>query len=257
MWIPSSTRSPSRRSPRSRKALSLALLLIATSACSDPKPARAQQIVFDPKNYVESALHTAHELESLSRQATMLANQAHALAASPYSHLTQTNQTLKDISELARTVRGVAADTSRLEAQFQSLYPTAVKGVDPRNLLQQAASRADTARDTAQDLARTAADLERLSQGRDTRVAGALAAAQGAQGPTSAIQASAQLLAAMSEDMGSLRSVALAQARLMSEEAASRAADQAAGAERHRRLWAHEAGTPPPPDFNPYSHAKN
>jgi len=256
MWIPSSTRSPSHPSPRSRAAVPLALLLMASSACSDPKPAHAQQIVFDPKNYLESALHTAHELESLSRQASMLANQARSLAASPYSHLAQTNQTLRDISDLARTVRGVAADASRLETQFKDLYPTAVKGADPRSLLQQAASRADTARDTAQDLARTAADLERLSRGRDARVAGALSASQAAQGPTSAMQASAQLLAAMSEDMGSLRSVALAQARLMSEEAAARAADQAAGAERHRRLWAHEAGTIPPPDFDPLPYAK-
>jgi len=231
----------------------VAPLVLTLAACSQPQPAQAQQIVFDPKNYAESALHTAHELESLSHEATMLANQAHALAASPYSHLAQTNQTLRDIGELAQAVRGVAADATRLETQFQSLYPTAVKGADPRSLLQQAQSRATTARDTAQDLARTAADLERLSQGRDGRVAGALAAAQGAQGPTSAVQASAQLLAAMSEDMGSLRSVALAQARLMAEEAASRAADRAASAEFHRRLWAHEPMTIPNPTFDPYT----
>ncbi len=230
---------------------------MATTACSDPNPARAQQIVFDPKSYAEAALHTAHQLESLSHEATMLANQAHALAASPYSHLAQTNATLQDIAELARAVRGIAADTTRLEAQFQSLYPTAVKGLEPKTLLQQAQSRATTAHDTAQDLARTAAELERLSQGRAGRVAGALNATQTAEGTTSAIQASAQLLAAMSEDMGSLRSVTLAQARLMAEEAADRAADRAASAELHRRLWAHDPSRPPPPDFNPYSHAKN
>jgi P-type conjugative transfer protein TrbJ len=114
-----------------------------------------------------------------------------------------------------------------------------------------------TAHDTAEDLARTAAELEQLSQGRASRVSGALSAAQSAQGPTAAIQASAQLLAAMSEDMGSLRAVALAQARLMAEEAADRSASQTANAELHRRLWAHDAGTPTAPNFNPYSHAKD
>lgn len=214
-------------------------------------------VVFDPRNLAESALHTAHELESLTHEAQGLANQARELAASPYSHLAQTNATLRDIAELAQSVRGVAANVSQLETQFQSLYPAAVAGADPRHLLQQAQGRASAAHDTAQDLARTAAELERLSQGRDARVAGALGAARDAQGPTGAIQASAQLLAAMSEDLGSLRSVALAQSRLMAEEAASRAADRTAAAELHRRLWAHEASDPPDPNFNPFPHAKD
>ena len=82
---------------------------------------------------------------------------------------------------------------------------------------------------------------------------GVLNAAQGAQGPTGAVQASAQLLAAMSEDLGSLRSVTLAQSRLMAEEAASRAADGMAASELHRRLWAHDSTPPPNPSFDPYS----
>lgn len=257
MLTPCSTPAPRFRSPRNRTGAALTILLLATAACSDPKPAGAQQVVFDPKNYAESALHTAHELESLSNEAKMLANQARALAASPYSHLAQTDATLRGIADLAQTVRGVAANVGQLEAQFQTLYPTAVRGADPRNLLQQAQSRATMAHDTAEDLARTAAQLEALSQGRAGRLAGALSAAQDAAGPTAAVQASAQLLAAMSEDIGTLRAVELAQARLLAEEAADRAAAQTANAELHRRLWAHEAETPPNPQFDPYSHAKN
>jgi P-type conjugative transfer protein TrbJ len=214
-------------------------------------------VVFDPKNLAESALHTAHQLESLTNEAKALANQARELAASPYSHLAETNQTLHDIAELATSVQGVAANVSQLETQFQSLYPTAVTGLDPQHLLEQAQGRAGAAHATAQDLARTAAQLEQLSQGRAARVAGALGAVQGAQGPTSAIQGSAQLLAAMSEDLGSLRSVALAQSRLMAEEAANRAADRTAAAELHRRLWAHEGTDPANPNFDPLPYAKN
>lgn len=261
MWIPSSTPSPQPDKGacpwrRSKLAATIAVLL-ATTACSDPKPARAQMAVFDARGYAESALHTAHQLESLSNQARMLANQARSLAALPYSHLAQTNQTLTDIAQLAQSARGVASNVTQLESQFQSLYPTAVQGADPRNLLQQAQNRALTAHDTAEDLARTAAQLEQLSQGRAARVSGALSAAQSAQGPTAAMQASAQLLAAMSEDMGSLRAVALAQARLMAEEAADRSASQTANAELHRRLWDHDASAPADPSFDPYSHAKN
>jgi P-type conjugative transfer protein TrbJ len=238
-----------------RNSGALAALTLAIGACSKPGPAASQQLVFDPKNYVESALHTAHQLESLSNQAKMLANEAHELAASPYSHLLQTSQTLKDIGELAQSAKGIAANVGQLESQFQTLYPQAVQGADPRSLLQQAQSRTSAARDTAEDLARIAADLEQFSQGRDARVSGALSASQDAQGATSAVQSSAQLLAVLAEEMGTLRTITLAQSRLMAEEAARRASDQSASVEAHRRLWAHPADGPiPPPNFNPLPH---
>jgi P-type conjugative transfer protein TrbJ len=252
MWTRSST--PSRRPWPPNRRTCLALTLAAVAGCSKPATAPAQQLVYDPKNYLESAVHTAHQLESLSNEARMLANQARQLAASPYSHLAQTSKTLQDIGELARSARGIATNTTQLETQFQTLYPAAVQGADPANLLRQAESRATAARDTAQDLARTAAQLEQLSQGRGARVSGALAASQSAQGATSAIQSSAQLLAVLSEDTGSLRAVTLAQARLLAEEVARREAERAAGQEARRRLWANDGVTPPPPSFNPLSH---
>ncbi|MBS0333198.1 MAG: conjugal transfer protein TrbJ [Proteobacteria bacterium] len=213
--------------------------------------------MFDARAYAESALQAAHQLESLSNQAVMLANQAHALAASPYSNLAQTTQTLTAIGQLAQSATGIAANVTRLQSQFQTLYPAAVQGATAASLLQQAQGRTLATRNTAQDLAATAAQLEQLSQGRAGRVSGAVSAAQSAQGPTAAAQASAQLLAALSEDLGSLRAVTLAQARLAAAEAADRSAEQTASAELHRQLWAHDAATPPNPNFNPYSHAKN
>lgn len=258
MWTRRSTPWPSSPPPRPSAAASrLAAAALVTAGSAGAPAAHGQTIVFDPKNYAESALHTAHELQSLTNQAQMLANQARALAASPYSHLAQTNQTLADIAGLAQAARGVSANLSALESQFQSLYPTAVAGLDPRNLLQQAQGRTAAAGQTAQDLARTAAALEQLSQGRAARVSGALSAAQGASGETAAVQASAQLLGALAEDLAALREAALAQSRLLSEEAASRAADAAALSATHQRLWAHDAALPADPAFDPFPHARN
>lgn len=256
MWPPSSTPSARRSRPSS-----LALVLLATatltSACSDAKPAAAQQVVFDPKNHVENALQAARQLESLANEARSLANQARTLAASPYSHLGETSQTLKDISELARTVRGVAADVGDLQNQFADLYPTAVDGLDPRKALQQHQARTANARETAQDLARTAAELERLSQGRERRVSGALSASQSAQGQTAAIQSSNQLLVVLAEDLGSLRTILLAQSRLMAEDSARRAAERAAATDARKQFWARDDSTPiAPPEFDPLPHAR-
>lgn len=250
MWTPSSMRS--RRHWRLNSGLVLAAAL-ALCACSEPKPAQAQQVVFDPKNYVENALHAARQLESLSNEARMLANQARELATSPYSHLAETNQTLRDISELAQSVRGVTANVQQLQGQFDSLYPTAVRGLDPRQSLLANQARTDAARQTAQDLARTAAELERLSQSRSARLRGAISASQSASGETAAIQSSTQVLGVLSEDLASLRTIMLAQSRLMAEEAARRAAERAASTEARRQLWARPAGHVPPPSFDPYS----
>jgi P-type conjugative transfer protein TrbJ len=253
MWTPSSQTS-TRCWPPNSPALALLAAAALAGACSEPRPAAAQQIVFDPQNHVENALQSARQLESLANQARSLANQARTLAASPYSHLAQTSQTLKDIGELARTVRGVAADVRDLQTQFADLYPTAVEGLDPRKALQQHQARTANARETAQDLARTAAELERLSGDRQGRVGGALSASQSAQGQTAAIQSSNQLLAVLAEDLGSLRTILLAQSRLLAEDSARRAAERAAATEARRQFWGREDTSPiASPTFDPYS----
>lgn len=242
-----------RRSPRSRWAAVLAPLVLALPACSDPQPAKAQQVVFDPKNHIENALQAARQLESLANEARSLANQARELAASPYSHLAQTSETLRDIGELARAVKGVAADVEGLQTDFARIYPTTVDGLDPRKALEQSRARNSQARETALDLARTAAELERLSRGRTGRLEGALNASQSADGQTAAIQSSTQVLAVLSEDLGSMRTILMAQSRLLAAESARRAAERAASAEARRQFWAREGQAPANPDFDPYS----
>jgi P-type conjugative transfer protein TrbJ len=233
------------------------MVLLATTACSDPKPAEAQIAVFDVKNHIENALQAARQLESLANQARSLANQARSLAASPYSHLTETTQTLRDIGDLARSVRGVASDVQGLQRDFEQLYPATVEGLDPRQALQRAQARNTKARETAQDLARTAAELERLSQARTDRLRGAVSASETATGQTAAIQSSTQVLAVLAEDLGSLRTIMLAQSRLMAEEAARRSTERAAAADARRQFWGREGTTPAAPAFDPYSRARN
>lgn len=252
MWTRSSRRWP-RRPASQRNSLRLVLPLLLLTACGEPRPARAQVVVYDPQNYVENALSAARQLESLSHEALMLANQARALAASPYSHLGETSRTLGEIADLAQSVRGVAANVDQLQRQFSDLYPTAVEGLDPRRAAARRQGRLTAARDTAQDLARTAAELERLSRGRGARLEGAVEASRAATGQTAAIQSSTQALAVLAEDLASMRTILLAQSRLMAEEAARQAAERAAAAEARRRFWDHPPGHVPPPDFDPYT----
>lgn len=248
MLTPSSTPSPDRSRPNSPVRI-LAVGLVAASLLA-ASPAPAQQVVFDPRNHIENALQAARQLESL-------ANEARSLAASPYSHLTQNSQSLRDMAELARTARGLAASVDGLERQFRDLYPDDLASADLTRLLEQRQARTAAARRTAEDVARTAAELERLSQGRDRRLTGALTASETAQGQTAAVQSTNQMLAVLAEDLAALRTLTLAQSRLLAEATAREAADRASGDEARRRRWSAPVTTPSAPDFDPLSHARD
>lgn len=250
-----STRLSRTASPPNRRVwlgvLAAAALLAGSVA---PQPAVAQLAVFDAKANLEATLAAARQVESLANEARTLANQARSLAASPYSHLAESSETLRDIGELARTVRGTAATLDGVQRQFADLYPDDLSFSDLSAL---GADRSTTARRTAEDLARTAAELERLAQSRDGRLRGAMAASEAAQGETAAIQSSTQMLSILAEDLASMRTVLLAQSRLMAEGAARQAADREAAIEARRRFWARGASTPAAPSFNPLPHARD
>ncbi|WP_191554988.1 conjugal transfer protein TrbJ [Brevundimonas aurantiaca] len=250
MSTPSSTPSPRRSRPSSSLRVLASGLVAASFLGAAPAPAPAQQVMFDPRNHIENALQAARQLESL-------ANEARTLAASPYSHLTRNSQSLRDMAELARTARGLATSVEGLEQQFAELYPDDLSGADLARLVAQGEARTAAARRTAEDVARTAAELERLGQGRNGRLTGALSASEAAVGQTAAIQSSNQMLAVLAEDLAALRTVMLAQSRLLAETTAREAADRAAGDEARRRRWSAPVTTPTAPVFDPLSHARD
>lgn len=245
--------SPLVSRPNSRRWLG-GLAALALTLAAAPQEASAQWAVYDAKADVEAMLSAARQIESLANEARALAQQARSLAASPYSHLAESSETLRDIGALARTVRGTASTLDGVQRQFADLYPDDLSVSDLTAL---GTDRSTTARRTAEDLARTAAELERLAQARDRRVRGAMAASEAAEGETAAIQSSTQMLSVLAEDLASMRTVLLAQSRLMAEGAARQAADRDAAIEARRRFWERGPSTPAAPSFNPLPHARD
>lgn len=255
MWMPSST--PFAQTPDRRRLWRAAPAVAVAAVLGASGPALAQAVVFDPRNHVENALQSARQLESLANEARQLAHEARMLAASPYSHLAETSQTLRDIGALAETVRGVASSVEDLERQFDDLYSGDLADLDLADLNGRAAGRRRTARATAEDLARTAAELDRLARARGARVSGALQASEAAEGQTAAIQSSTQMLAVLAEDLAAMRTTLLAQSRLMAEAAAREAAERDAAAETRRRFWRGREATPAAPRFDPFTRARD
>lgn len=242
--MPLPTRSHSNR-PRAFLAASLAFvgLWVAGSA-------HAQAIVYDPRNHLENALQAARQLQSL-------ANEARSLASSPYSHRSASSEALRDMGELARTARGLGTSAQSLRSQFDSLYADDVTGNEAQGLLEASQARNRISLRTSQDLAFAAAELERQGQERIQRLTGALIASEVAVGQTAATQSTNQLLAVAAEELAALRTLSLAQSRLMAEASARQASDRTAGEETRRRRWAAEATRPPAPRFVPLPLARD
>ena len=247
---------------RSSLGRSAALGLLASTTAAavliPPAPAAAQQVVFDPTNHVENALQAARQLEGLANDATQLANEARMLATSPLKYGAKYSETLKAIHETAEAARGIATDVARVERQFQDLYSGDLRGRDLADLTRAGAERVRVARRTAEDVTRLAAEVQRLGAGRSARLRDALAASEAAEGQTAAVQSQTQLLGVLAEDIATLRTVTLAQARLLAEGTARTAADREAAAETRGRLWGREArGRVAAPRFDPLSRARN
>ena len=88
-------------------------------------------------------------------------------------------------------------------------------------------------------------------------MSGALAASEAAQGHTAAAQSTNQLLAVLAEDLAALRTIMLAQSRLLAETTAREAADRASGDAARRQRWGRTTATPAAPAFNPLAHARD
>lgn len=227
------------------------LAISATVACLLASgSARAQAIVYDPRNHVENALQAARQLQSL-------ANEARSLASSPYSHLSASNEALRDMGELARTARGLGTSVQTLRTQFDTLYAENGEGSLGLELGEASLARNQVSLRTSEDLARVAAELEGQGQGRIQRLSGALSASEVAVGQTAATQSTNQLLAVAAEELAALRTLSLAQSRLLAEAGARQAADRIAGEETRRQRWATGVTRPPAPRFDPLPLARD
>ena len=233
----------------------LAFLTVGT-AFVVPQPASAV-VVYDPTNHIQNVLTAARALEQIRIQTDQLTAQIRSLAQSPYDHAAQIGEAMRALDELNAQARGLASTVRGLDRQFEDLYPGSVNARTAMQRLEAASRRIEMSRQTAQDLARTAASVEASRTARTSRMAGAIAASRAAEGETGAIQSSVQALGVLSEQLENLQTLMAAQSRLAAQEAAERAAQREEAIAARRRNWSRTASPPPPPRFNPLPNARN
>ena len=243
---------------RSVLALGAATMALMVGITVGLSPTSSQAaIVYDPTNHIQNILTAARALEQIRIQTEQLTAQIRSLAQSPYDHAAQIGEAMQALNELNSQARGLASTVRGLDRQFEDLYPSNLNARTAMQRLEAASRRIEMSRQTAQDLAVTAASIDASRTGRTSRMAGAIAASRAAEGETGAIQSSVQALGVLSEQLEGLQTLMAAQSRLAAQEAAGRAAERQQAVDAHRRNWARPAAKPAPPKFNPFPNARN
>ena len=243
---------------RTMLALGAATLALIVGVSSTLSPTQVQAaIVYDPTNHIQNVLTAARALEQIRVQTEQLTAQIRSLAQSPYDHAAQIGEAMQALNELNSQARGLASTVRGLDRQFEDLYPSNQTAHTAIQRLEAASRRIEMSRQTAQDLAVTAASIDSSRAGRTSRMAGAIAASRASEGETGAIQSSVQALGVLSEQLEGLQTLMAAQSRLAAQEAAARAAERQQAVDAHRRNWARPAAKPAPPKFNPFPNARN
>ncbi len=93
-------------------------------------PARAQWVVVDPANLVQTtmtAVRTLQQIENqiqqLTNEAQMLSNEAKNLKSLNFNSLSQLQATLGTTNQLVAQAQGIAFTLSRAQQQFAQFYP--------------------------------------------------------------------------------------------------------------------------------------
>lgn len=206
--------------------------------------AHAQWVVIDPTNLAQNLLTAAHTLEQVNNQivqiqneAQMLMNEARNLTSLDFSALADLRATLSATNQLIAQAQGLAFNVSRMESDFQRLYPAsytaAISGsqmaVDARTRWQNSLEALRTATQVQSQAVQNFPSDEQM-------LASLVNRSQSATGALQAMQATNQLLALQSRQAMQAQQLQITQDRSAALEQARQVAVQERAREVRRRF---------------------
>lgn len=199
-----------------RKQLMAAAAVVAMSfglGPLPPQPAAAQQIVFDPRAVAQAVQQVRQGLAQIQQLQAQVTNQMAMLQKLGTDVTQPLAQINAQATQLMQQAQAIGYNSQNIGQQFQSLYPSNLSGSSLQQILQRYGSWQDNSRLTLQDSMRLQNQLVQAQPTTASAVTSAVAASQSASGQTAAIQATNQLLAALSGQLQGLQSILIAQAR--------------------------------------------
>jgi P-type conjugative transfer protein TrbJ len=226
----------------------LALCLAAPALTSlAPPVAAAQVVVHDPANHAENLLAAARMLEQIEHQIAALEQQAQMLARGKLQLSPDLARTIDEAEALFRRGEGLSHDIARIGGEIEVLYPETWDAYELEGVLDQSGLWAEESR---RSLARAMAAQAQAAAGLGatrTRLGEALAASQGAEGQTSAVQAGNQLLGLSAAQLAGIEALMIAEGRALQAERMERLAREARAEEIRARAFPETRREAPPP----------
>ncbi|OYX33552.1 MAG: conjugal transfer protein TrbJ [Caulobacterales bacterium 32-69-10] len=178
-----------------------------------PQPAAAQQIVFDPRAVAQAVQQVRQGLAQIQQLQAQVTNQVAMLQRLGTDVTQPLAQINAQASQLMQQAQGIGYNSQNIAGQLQQLYPTSLSGQNFAQIQQRLASWETNSRLTLQDSMAVQNQLVRSQATTAGAVNSAVSASQGAAGQTAAIQATNQMLAALSSQLQGLQTILIAQAR--------------------------------------------
>ncbi len=207
-------------------------------------PADAQWAVIDVTNLAQNILTAAHTLEEVNNQITqiqqfvqMLQNQARNLTSLPFSILQKLQNSMGQINSLMGQAQSLAYDVSRLQQQFQLLYPNYNGTVTQAGLLADARSRWTASVNTFQHTMTVQSQIVAAIPTDQAQLSALVTQSQGAVGSLQAIQSTNQLLALQSRQLSATQDLLAANARSQAAESMRHAEVEEAARAEWIRFW--------------------
>jgi P-type conjugative transfer protein TrbJ len=217
-----------------------------------PSEATAQITVIDPVAIAQAVRQVAQQLQQIQLLETQIANEA-AMLRSLGTNVTAPLISINaQATQLLQSAQGIGYNSQNVALQYSQAYPTSMAGASFAQIVQALITWQASSRQTLQQAMATQNQIVQAQPVTANAVQGAVAASQNAPGQTGAIQATNQLLAALSTQLTQLQTILITQARATQVAQAQAQATQPAGDAEHARAF--HGATPPAIGVNNTAH---
>lgn len=202
-----------------------------------PPLAQAQITVIDPGAIAQAIKQVSQQLAQIQLLQAQLSNQAAMLqrlgtdVTGPLAAITA------QATQLLRQAQGIGYNSQNLVQQYEQIYPATMQGLSFAQTGQALTTWQANSRQTLQEAMATQNQVVQAQPATAAAVNGAVAASQSAAGETAAVQATNQLLAALSTQLTELQTILITSGRAAQTAQAQAQAAQAAGAAESQRYW--------------------
>ena len=204
-------------------------VVLVLSVLVGGSPARAQGIpVYDNTSFIELVQKFQQGAQQLAQLQQQLQAQLDMIRSLPSTIMPGLGPLVQSTQQLMSQVQEIQNVGPSLTGQLNSLFPTGFAGASPQSVLSTIASMTSYNRQALTTAMGIQGQITQNEPVISSSVNSAVSASQGAAGPTAAIQATNQILGAMSQQLAQQDDLLISAQRAVQQQALQRQAEQAA-----------------------------